>query len=253
MYFRCILHRILLYSEPVVFRGVFLVISAVFCSVFSCILTPLYSECIFVCISMSLECILLYSRERHFLVPATHPPTRFSREYVFRSRILMYSQSLLRIRISRVFRVYSGVFSRYSRIRTEYRRAYLPKFYTFEIRQNTAYFRNFQNTAEYRTKYSRIQRIGNCSELDRKLYPSPPPPPHATCPSCPTILPPSHTGRLLFPCPTLRSLRSPPSREVEVLRYFLLIKIYYLPPPPPIFCLLRWIWRIWSERSRDLL
>jgi hypothetical protein len=92
-----------------------------------------------------------------------HPPTRFSREYVFRYRILMYSQSLLRIRISRVsrvyfgvFRVYSGVFSRYSRIRTEYRRAYLPKFYAFEIRQNTAYFRNFriqqnteQNTAEY--------------------------------------------------------------------------------------------------------
>ena len=30
---------------------------------------------------------------------------------------------------------------------------------------------NFQNTAEYRTKYSRIQWIGNCSELDRKLYP----------------------------------------------------------------------------------
>ena len=88
-----------------------MVISAVFCSVFSCILTPLYSECIFVCISMSSECILLYSSERHFLVPATHPPTRFFSEYVFRSRILMYSQSLLRIRILRVFRVYSGVFS----------------------------------------------------------------------------------------------------------------------------------------------
>ena len=31
----------------------------------------------------------------------------------------------------------------------------------------------FQNTAEYRTKYSRIQTIGNCTKLDRKLYPSP--------------------------------------------------------------------------------
>jgi len=162
MYFRCILQRILLYSEPAVFRGVFLIISAVFCSVFSCILTPLYSECIFVCISMSSECILLYSRERHFLVPATHPPTRFSREYVFRSRILMYSQSLLRIRILRVFRVYSGVFSRYSRIRTEYRRAYLPKFYTFEIRQNTAYFRSF-------SEYSRIQNKIQQNTVDRKL------------------------------------------------------------------------------------
>ena len=30
----------------------------------------------------------------------------------------------------------------------------------------------FQNTAEYRTKYSRIQTIGNCTKLDRKLYPS---------------------------------------------------------------------------------
>ena len=123
-----------------------MVISAVFCPVFSCILTPLYSECIFVCISMSSECILLYSRERHFFVPATHPPTRFSREYVFRSHILMYSQSLLRIRILCIYRVYSGVFSRYSRIRTEYRRAYLPKFYNFEIRQNTySVFPNPQN------------------------------------------------------------------------------------------------------------
>ena len=29
-----------------------------------------------------------------------------------------------------------------------------------------------QNTEEYRTKYSRIQWLGNCSELDRKLHPS---------------------------------------------------------------------------------
>ena len=36
-----------------------------------------------------------------------------------------------------------------------------------EYGQNT----KVQNTAEYRTKYSRIQWIGNCSELDRKLYP----------------------------------------------------------------------------------
>ena len=116
------------------------------------------------------ECILLYSRELHFLVPPTHPPTRFYREYVFRYRILVYSQSAFRIRISRVFRVYSGVFSHNSRIRTEYGRSYLPKFYTFKIRQNTAY-ETFWNTAEYRTKYSRIQTIGNCTKLDRKLYP----------------------------------------------------------------------------------
>ena len=112
---------------------------------------------------MSLECILLYSRERHFLVPPTHPTTRFYREYVFCYRILVYSQSVFRIRISRVFRVYSGVFSHNSRIRTEYGRSYLPKFYTFKIRQNTAYFRNFP-------KYSKIQNRIQQNTSDKKLY-----------------------------------------------------------------------------------
>ena len=180
MYFTCISDCI-----PSEFVTYLSCISAVFCTVFYCILNPCIPRCIlghFRCILLRIlmysdpavfrvyfcvyfdvpECILLYSRERHFLVPATHPPTRFSREYVFRSRILMYSQSLLRIRILRVFRVYSGVFSRYSRIRTEYRRAYLPKFYTFEIRQNTAYFRNF-------SEYSRIQNKIQQNTVDRKL------------------------------------------------------------------------------------
>ena len=100
------------------------------------------------------ECILLYSRERHFLVPPTHPPTRFYREYVFRYRILMYSQSLFKnTYFTCILRVYSGVFSHNSRIRTEYGRSYLPKFYTFKIRQNTAYF----EFSEYSKIQSKIQ------------------------------------------------------------------------------------------------
>ena len=130
VYSTCISHVFRTTCIPSEFVMYLSCISVVFCTVFYCILTPLYSECIFVRISMCPECILLYSRERHFFVPAT----RFSRECVFRSRILIYSQSLLRIPILRVFRVHSCVFSRYSRIRTEYRRAHFPKFYTFEIR-----------------------------------------------------------------------------------------------------------------------
>ena len=160
-YFTCIsdvlLHRILLYSEPVVFRGVFLVIAAVFCPVFYCILTPLYSECISECISMSPECILLYSRERHFLVPPTHPPTRFYREYVFRYRILMYSQSLFKNTyftciLSRIL-VYSLIIQEYGQnteghicpksTLSKYGR--IQRISKFRIRQNTE-----QNTAEYR-------------------------------------------------------------------------------------------------------
>ena len=116
------------------------------------------------------ECILLYSRELHFLVPPTHPPTRFYREYVFRYRILVYSQSVFRIRISRVFWAYSGVFSHNSRIRTEYGRSFLPKIYTFEIRQNTAYFEKY---GKIRQNTDRIRVIRNCTKSDKKLYPSP--------------------------------------------------------------------------------
>ena len=137
-HFRCILLRILMYSDPAVFRVYFRVYFDVL---------RVYST--------------VFQGTSFF--GARHPPTRFSREYVFRSRILMYSQSLLRIRILRVFWVYSGVFSRSSRIRTEYRRAHLPNFYTFEIQQNTAYFRNF-------SKYSKIQNKIQQNTVDRKLY-----------------------------------------------------------------------------------
>ena len=122
---------------------------------------------------MSPECILLYFRESYFFGAATHPHTRIFREYVFRSRILMYSQSLLRILISRVFRVYFGVYSLISQEYGQNTEGHIcPNSTLSKCSRIQRISEIFQNTAEYRTKYSRIQTIGNCTKFDRKLYPS---------------------------------------------------------------------------------
>ena len=132
-------------------------------TVFCCILNPLYSEvyswslllysspysnvfwpsCISSVFSSVFRCALsvFYCIPGNFIFwcpPPTHPRDFIENTY-FVTVFWCILNHFLRIRISRVFWAYSGVFSHNSRIRTEYGRSYLPKFYTFKIRQNTAY------------------------------------------------------------------------------------------------------------------